>query len=87
MILGLNPSIRLIREGDHGYLYDHENGNVQIANGTALLILGFCDNTHNLKDIVNEFSTQFCDIPKSRIESDVTIFIKNLINKGVVMIL
>jgi hypothetical protein len=85
MSLGLNPRVRLVKEGDHGYLYDHENANVQVANSTALLILELCNKENTLNDIIDTFSTLFPNIPKTKVETDITAFITDLVERGVVV--
>jgi len=83
--LSLNPKVKLIKEGDHGYLYDHENVCVQVANRTALHILELCDDEHSVNDIIEDLAMLFPDVPKSKLEKDVTHFIADLIKEGVVV--
>ena len=87
MTLGLNPTVQLVKEGEHGYLYDYENANVQVANSTALLVLEFCDRGYTVNDIINKFSTLFPHIPESEVKADITAFITDLIERGVVILL
>ena len=83
--LALNLGVKLVKEGNHGYLYDHENARVQIANKTALRILELCDNSHSIRDIIEDLSELYPDIPHSKLEKDVTHFVTDLIKKGVVV--
>jgi hypothetical protein len=82
--LTLNSGVKLVKEGNHGYLYNHGNASVQIANKTALCILELCDNNHSLQDIIENLSELYPDIPHSKLEKDVTHFVTDLIKKGVV---
>lgn len=84
---GINPMVGLIREGDHGYLYDHKNASIQVVNNTALLILEFCNEKYTINDIIDKLSALFPSIPRSEVEADITAFIVNLIGTGVVILL
>ena len=87
MALSLNPRVKLVSEGNHGYLYDHENVCVKVANRTALHILELCDEEHSINDIIKDLTMLYPDIPQSKLEKDVTHFIADLVEKGVVVFL
>lgn len=81
----LKPTVEFVKEKNCGYIYDEENASIQVVNGTALSILELCDGTHTLSEIITILSNIFSEVPKKKLQEDVTAFMIDLTKRDLVI--
>ena len=75
----LRESVIFKQEGDGGFLFDPENGNLKYVNRTARIILEQADGRSDLHQMVRGLQRRYPDETTAALRNDVVDFFRELI--------